>query len=38
MGINARCFDYGYNYCDDETYIYIADISDLLTCTTSDNV
>ena len=38
MGPDARCFEEDYGYCDNETYIYIVNINDYLTCTIEDNV
>ena len=38
VGEDKRCFENGYNYCNQTGYNYIVDINDLLTCTTIDNV
>ena len=32
MGPNAKCFEEGYDYCDNETYIYIVNISEPDVC------
>ena len=38
MGPDARCFEEDYGYCDNETYIYVVNVNDYLTCTIEDNV
>ena len=32
MGPDAKCFEEGYDYCDNETYIYIVNINEPDVC------
>ena len=36
-GLNATCFEEGYDYCDNNTYIYIEDPSYPIICADKNN-